>query len=212
MNQPIGYGSPMPFDWQAMLERFRQLEHQLQQTSNQLESMRQEVAELKNKSPVHVEYHFDQLKVSRLEGTLHIGVTPQGLQSMEGVELPSAGVWSSSGPAEDAERRIRGLQAEAAADVDRRLPDAVRKLAGQWQVPIDAAHMRAIVDDIKRQLDQRVHYYAKTIPFPELGTEEEQSYWSRAVLERTRRDVETAITQYLRNLFQPDDEGRKDPG
>jgi spore germination protein PC len=169
---------------------------------------------LKNKPPVHVEYHFDQLKVSRLEGTLNIGLTPQGVQSMEDLDLPVPGTWTSAsapvpGAQDEAMQRIRGLQTEAAEDVDRNLPAALRRLADQMKAPIDEPHIRLIVDDIKKQLNSRVQYYARTLPYPEQGSEEERTGWSRTVLDKTKRDVEIAISQYLHNLLHPHSEGRK---
>lgn len=234
------YGSPQPFDWQAWFERFRQYEQQLQQAATQIEAMQREIAELKNKPPVHVEYHFDQLKVSRLEGTLNIGLTPQGVQDLESFDVSGAAGWSppvapapgsvagaapgfatgaapgpaagppfGSFPTDPANARIRGLQTEAAGEVERNLPSALRELADRLQVPINESHLRAIIDDIKKQLNGRVHYYARTTAYPEQGSDEERAEWSRSVLERTKRDVETAIAQYLRGLAQPRSEGEK---
>lgn len=245
------YGSPQPFDWQSWFERFRQLEQQVQQTATQMDAMQREIAELKNRTPVHVEYHFDQLKISRLEGTLNIGLTPQGVQGIEQFDVSGgAGKWSpasasaaefatgaaegpsaggisgavpgaASGAAPSAaagaavgfpgadalNQRIIGLQTQAAGDVERSLPSALYKLADQFQVPINEPHLRAIIDDIKKQLNQRVHYYARTTPYPEQGTDEERANWNRSVLERTKRDVETAIMQYVRSLVQPSSGG-----
>jgi len=273
---PTWYGSPQTFDWQAWFERFRQLEQQVQQTATQMDAMQREIAELKNRTPVHVEYHFDQLKISRLEGTLNIGLTPQGVQGMEQFDVSGAGNWSPSSasaaefapgaisgdatgdgtgatpgampgaasavpgptaglapnaapgtapgaapgyspgpavgfPGADAMNlRIRELQAEAAGDVERSIPSALYKLADQFQVPINEPHLRAIIDDIKKQLNHRVHYYARTTPYPEQGTDEERANWSRSVLGRTKRDVETAIAQYVRSLVQPRSEGGRE--
>ncbi|CAM3789337.1 spore germination protein GerPC [Cohnella lubricantis] len=238
------YGPPQPFDWQAWFERFRQLEQQLQQAVSQIEDMTREIAELKSKPPVHVEYHFDQLKVSRLEGTLNIGLSPQGLQNMEPFDVSGAGNWSppyapvpgtvpgtapgavsgdagsapgaATGPAavpppsDATAQRIRGLQAEAASEVERTIPSALHELADQLQVPINEPHLRAIIDDIKKQLNHRVHYYARTTPYPEQGTDEERTNWSRSVLGRTKRDVEAAIAQYLRSLVQSQSEGERE--
>lgn len=108
--------------------------------------------------------------------------------------------------------RIRGLQAEASREVDRSLPSALQALADQFEVPINEVHLRAILDDIKKQLKHRVHYYARTSPYPEQGSDEERANWSRSVLDRTRRDVETAIAQYMRSLVHsPSEGGREKP-
>ena len=48
--------------------------------------------ELTEKPPVNIEridYHFDQLKIERLEGTLNIGLNPSDLQNMDEFRIPT---------------------------------------------------------------------------------------------------------------------------
>lgn len=61
--------------WQVQQDRITQLEALLAQLTA-------DMAQLKNDKPIHIdkiEYHFDQLKVEKLEGTLNIGFTPSAL-------------------------------------------------------------------------------------------------------------------------------------
>lgn len=53
---------------------------------HELKRLKDELAELKNKPPIHVdkiEYKFDQLKVESLDGTLNIGLNPTDLNNID---------------------------------------------------------------------------------------------------------------------------------
>lgn len=72
MNQDLySYSKQMQRFLEAQDKRIMKLEHELKRLTD-------EIAELKNKPPIHVdkiEYKFDQLKVESLDGTLNIGLT-----------------------------------------------------------------------------------------------------------------------------------------
>lgn len=195
------YG-PSPAQWQACLQHIRSLEQQLERLRQQLDSLNGEIDELKKRTPIHVEYHFDQLKVSRLEGTLNIGLSPQGMQPPESFEVPAPGMWKAAdgGQQDDDADRVRALQREAAAFMENEAPALLVRMTEASGTPLDEAHRNLILKDIKSQLNARVHYYAKTVSYPADGAEEERQIWGNTVMEKTKRDVEKAIAAYLNGL------------
>jgi spore germination protein PC len=110
MNYPWhGYAAPADSQlWAQTVQTVQTMEKRLEELAGRLDAAEKKLAELQDKSPVHVEYHFDQLKVSRLDGTLNIGLTPQAMKDVDSFEIPVPGMWtpgptpsgaSESGPA-----------------------------------------------------------------------------------------------------------------
>ncbi|MBB6635565.1 spore germination protein GerPC [Cohnella thailandensis] len=208
MNSPW-YGTPQPaVDWQAWFQKCQYLEQQLQQALLRIEAMQKEINDLKSRPPIHVEYNFDQLKVSRLDGTLNIGLTPQAMQGVDSFEVPAPGMWSApSQPEDEAAPRIRELQQEAAAYMEREAPAVIARMSEEMNANVDVQHSRMIIDDVKSQLNERVHYYARKAPYPATGTEEERNNWRTGIMEKTMKDVGTAIRRYLGNFANPPSPG-----
>lgn len=98
MNNPW-YGYSASADGQLLYQRIQELEQRLEQSIRRTEQLEKELAELRSKPPIHVEYHFDQLKVSKLDGTLNIGLSPQAMKDIESFEVPAPGMWAEPAPA-----------------------------------------------------------------------------------------------------------------
>ncbi|THF72592.1 spore germination protein GerPC [Cohnella fermenti] len=208
MNSPWYGATQQAVEWQAWLQKCQLLEQQLQQALLRIDAMQREIDDLKNRPPIHVEYNFDQLKVSKLDGTLNIGLTPQAMQGVDSFEVPVPGMWSAPPQPEDqAAARIRELQREAIAYMEREAPTIIDRTAAQMGARIDGQHRKLIVDDISAQLNERVHYYARNAPYPANGAEEEQSKWRLGVMEKTKKDIGTAIRRYLGNFAVPPSAG-----
>ena len=175
----------------------------------QLQSMQQQLNELKTKPPLHVEYHFDQLKVNRLEGTLNVGFTPQSAPDIESLELPQSQNWNiEQAKPEPQNDPIRGLQAELAAYMNREGAQNLYSLERQYAFPLDDAHRNRIIEDVKRQLNERVRYYATVKPYPEQGSDMEKREWHDQVVDKTVRDIDGAFTAYMQKFAAKE---RSDP-
>ncbi|QTH44701.1 hypothetical protein J4772_10065 [Cohnella sp. LGH] len=201
-NAPQTAGTAPNF-WSELAQRLYQAELSLKQMSEQIASMQKQLDEIKSKPPLHVEYHFDQLKVNRLEGTLNVGISPQGIPGLESLETPNFVGWKAAeGSADEALQPMRQLQQEIAAYMDREAYVDLTELERQLGVSLNEEHRRRIVADVKRQLDERVHYYVRSEAYPASGTEEEKRKWRDTVKEKTMRDVQGAFTAYLNKQQQ----------
>ncbi|MFS0722796.1 spore germination protein GerPC [Paenibacillus sp. 1P07SE] len=209
-----------PFSWQDWA---RQTQHQVQQQAKRIAELERQMCELSarlacmDEKPSYtierLEYHFDQLKVDRLEGTLHIGMTPPAGESLGEMDQftvtpaypqppgsPSAAAPSSQtvepalGPPDDELRqRIDHYLAHAA-------PALLSELAAQRQLPIDPHHARLILDDLKRQALPRLAYYRETARRDSSGTAAADD-----IAARTIRDIEEAMRVYITRLGQGED-------
>ncbi|XID94100.1 spore germination protein GerPC [Paenibacillaceae bacterium WGS1546] len=187
-----------PNGWNALVQRLCQAEARVKQLSERLDGVQSQLDEMKNKPPLHVEYHFDQLKINRLEGTLNVGLSPQGIQDIESLETPNPSDWkvaaeTGEGPA----LPIRELQEEMTGYMDREGLRSLIALEGQFGIALGQNHRAEIVADVKRQLGERVHYYARTTPYPAQGTDDERRHWRDDIVGRTKRDIQGAFSAYL---------------
>jgi spore germination protein PC len=186
--QPLPDGSDPAQRLLQAEESIRRLEERLKQAEKQLE-------ELRARPPLHVEYHFDQLKVNELKGTLNVGLSPQGVQGIEALELPG-GMWNVAAEPQS-EEPIPQLQQYMLDYMDREGPLLLTELEAERGMALDDTHRLRLIADIKKQLNERVHYYGKTTPYPSAGSEQEKQEWKKSVADRTIRDVRTALSTYL---------------
>lgn len=206
-----------PFSW---LDWARQTQHQVQQQAQRIAELERQMCELSarlkcmDEKPSYtierLEYHFDQLKVDRLEGTLHIGMTPPGGEALGEMDqftvtpaypqppgatsaaMPSPQTAQASPwpPDDELRQRIDHYLEHAA-------PAVLSQLAAQRQLPIDPHHGRLILDDLKRQALPRLAYYRETVHRDSGGTPPADD-----IAARTIRDIEEAMRQYVARLVQ----------
>lgn len=193
-----GFESNAPNGWNALVQRLHWTEARLHQLTERLEGVQKQLDELKSKPPMHVEYHFDQLKINRLEGTLNIGLSPQGIQDIESLETPDPSCWKVAADTQDVPASpIRELQEEMTGYMDQEGLQSLMALEGQFGIALEQTRRLEIVADVKQQLGERVHYYARTSPYPAKGTDEERRKWRDDIVERTKRDIQGAFSAYL---------------
>jgi spore germination protein PC len=198
----LTYVSAAP-DWSEWTSRLNQSEQKVQQMTEQLAGLQKQLEDIKNKPPLHIEYHFDQLKVTRLDGTLNVGLSPQGIQGIESFEAPDPAGWkAASDQPEETEPPIRDLQNEMNAYMNDNCANVLIAMERQYGIPLEEDHRRRVLDDVKKQINERVHYYARTIPYPSKGTDEELQKWRGTIKEKTQRDIHGAFSAYLSKLRQ----------
>lgn len=211
-----------PFSWpdwamqtqqqlQTQMQKVAELERQVCELSARLDALGAKPAYTIEK----LEYHFDQLKVERLDGTLHIGMMPPGADSQgqmdqftvtpvypkpPSVVQPGA-VATGSQPQPDAvsstpaandplwQRLEHYLKHEA--------PQVLERIAEQRQLPLDHHHSRLILEDLGRQAMPRLAYYRETAHRENGSTPQADE----AAITRTVSDIEEAMRMYLDRLL-----------
>lgn len=216
MQQPYTWSGPNPIstppDFSSLTQRLNQSEQQLKQMTEQLTQLQKQIEEIKNKPPLHIEYHFDQLKVNHLEGTLNVGLTPQGVQGIESFEAPDpASMQVAPTEPEEEAPPIRSLQTEVESYMKDKSADLLISLERQYAVSLEEEHRSRVIDDVRKQLDERVHYYARTSSYPSKGTEEDVQKWKDSIKDKAYRDIQGAFSAYLSKLQQQASQRRNNP-
>ncbi|MFC5403974.1 spore germination protein GerPC [Cohnella soli] len=192
-----------PHDWQSLLQRLYMTEAALRGVTDQVAGMQKRIDELAAKQPIHIEYHFDQLKVNRLEGTLNVGISPQGIPDIEQLSTPDPSCFQvQTGPGDNdsdqpPDEVIKSLQRTALEEMGANAENVLLEMEKQFEYPLGADHRRKVVQDVENQVGGRVHYYARKTKYPASGTDQEKREWSEGVLAKTRADVKSAFSDYL---------------
>ncbi|TCN01610.1 spore germination protein PC [Paenibacillus sp. BK033] len=216
-QQPPGNGLSPWQAWSLELQaKLRAQQSQIYSLEQQLAVLNEQLKQLENKPTYNIEkleYHFDQLKVEKLEGTLNIGMTPPGITGGDGdidqlavPHKPNVYPAAASGLTPPSEP-----YADIRAEVDRFLSQhgAQRLIAleTEYGVDLDPYHRRMVLEDIRKQLPSRIHFYMQLKPGEaEAGaagqgqnpqTEQEKK---DMILSKTIRDADAAMQKYVQSL------------
>jgi len=189
---------------------YRQMYAHLQWQANKikelesgLDRLRSEVEQLSRQKPVNVErieYHFDQLKIDTLEGTLNVGISPGNGKSIE--ELMANGQEIQTGDTGEAEQSERIEQVRDA--MNRYLSsDCLNELRGleeKHQITIGQEYRLAMLNDLRNQMDGRIRYYcAANADIP-------------GICEKLRRDIRAGMELHVLQLKEGGGKHESDGG
>lgn len=191
-------------------------QEQLDKLEAQVLALCEQIKQLDSRPAYHIDsiqYHFDQLKVEKLDGTLNIGMTTPGMGDNEfpgSIEqmavsktqsttqsFPSAdsGITPPSGPYNDIYREMnRYLDVEA--------PKMLHNYETDLCLPLDPYHRRIIINDVRKQVPTRIQYYLQQFSKDDSSglTGQDQATVIANVLAKTTRDADSAMLAYMQQL------------
>lgn len=159
---------------------------------NEILRLQAELNELRNRPTYNIErmeYQFDQLKIETLEGTLNIGITPD--EGGKGLKDLSIGNKGSSYPHPDwndeKEKRFREVKRRIDRYLQEEIHREVIRLSREMNQKIDPFAVSFIVEDLKRQVDERLRHYVMS-----------HSEWSLDEIEsKTKEDLIQAVRDFI---------------
>lgn len=197
---------------QLQMERISELE-------TSIAAIQQDLLQLKKEKAVHIdkiEYHFDQLKVETLEGTLNIGFSPNTIGEqvedlmVNGQEIEGeAGSLTPGTPEEPPKTQaihptqtpaVGKLMKRMEAYLNREFANDIQSMAMRYQLPIDPDFYPMIHEEIKDQIEPRIRFYLKQVE-PLYGKEDRQD-WEEQIFAQTKQDILVAIENFVRSLKQ----------
>ncbi|UIO40678.1 spore germination protein GerPC [Brevibacillus brevis] len=191
-----------------MMQYIQQLHDYIQSQNKKIEHMRQmleqlqqDVNDLKERqipSVIRNEYKFDLLKVERLEGTLNIGLNPKGNDSGIGdfsinqsMDIPDP--HQTSAPLFDRVQNEIYQYLEGDAYL------VLEKIETECNYPLDQNYRAFILDDIKKQIDQRIKHYLNDLPTDELEPEQHDIF-VQTIVQKVKRDIDKTCETFVKNL------------
>ncbi|MGG1685000.1 spore germination protein GerPC [Pseudalkalibacillus sp. NRS-1564] len=187
----------------AILQRMQQ---NIEQQNNRIKMLEDMVDDLRNschelsKAPKtnieKIEYKFDQLKIERLDGTLNIGLTPNGGADVLDDFTVNGG--NGMNPSNIPPEAIQSIQQNIHSYMKKGAIQHLGELEKKYQYPLDDPYRHFILNDIQKQLDQRINYYVnqQSNRSPESSTEQ----LVEEVTNKLKRDITNGMEAFLKNL------------
>jgi spore germination protein PC len=186
---------------EAQQRKIDYLELKIEELQNGFNTLKQENAGKVER----IEYKFDQLKVERLEGTLNIGITPSG-----GIEPSSIEDFSINRNTIDVSNATTPQQNPVVfenikRDVHHYLNtgcyDVMTSLERQYNYQLDGPYRDFIVEDVRKQIDSRIHYYLRGVPIVE-NDENKLRELEEMTTQKVVNDINKTIEQFIQYLPQ----------
>jgi len=192
------------YDWQGAIRQLaaeiERQKKQIRQLEEEKDKIWKEIERIRSRPPLHVEkidYHFDQLKVERLEGTLNIGINPGQLQDMDEFY---PGISPDPLPPEKKEQLGEDLRREMEKMADAEIPKLVEKARSERELPADESFLNFIIQEIKQQIPTRALQSIDRC-LAELGNVPEKAV-RQWVLNTFRADLNRAVESFIQQFPQ----------
>jgi spore germination protein PC len=195
-----------------LIRYLQQLNHYLHQQNQHIHQMNtriqqliEDVNQLKEKSnkpqEIRNEYKFDLLKIERLDGTLNIGIKPDGNGADSSIEEFAVGQ-SLDTPSlleKQYPQLYQKIQKQIGDYLDHDSFSSLKKLENQYQYPLDEPYRKFIVDDVKKQINKRISYYLNEMKSEEMIPEDVEKM-RQPIIDNVIRDIEKTFETFIRNL------------
>jgi spore germination protein PC len=179
---------------------------QIEQLKQSIEHLRQELVQMKEKttpSVVRNEYKFDLLKVEKLEGTLNIGLNPNGkdgaigeMDVTQSVDVPTI------------EKQHPGFTNRIKQHIHEYLNtgavQCLMSLETQYGYPLGEEYRKFILDDVSKQIDQRIQHYLKQVPADVQMTQDQLQSVEQNVTQKVIEDINKSCEAFIQNLPKND--------
>ncbi|MFD5020177.1 spore germination protein GerPC [Paenibacillus sp. NPDC058367] len=186
-----------PYYVQQVFNALRIQTEKIRLLEKQLQDLQCEVVSIKNNNIASIgpiNYHFEQLKIEKLEGTLNIGITPNEGNNLDEAMINGKPIGEQEGGTPTAiSDKIRP---EILKYVQEEVPSQFSRLEKEQNLSIDEQYIQMVTQDLLNQMDGRINEYVSQLPAAEEGrgyTEEE----SASIVEQIKRDIVTAVERHL---------------
>jgi spore germination protein PC len=171
-------------NWQS--QKLLQLEQALQKVLHEIEVLNKQPSSKIDK----IEYTFDQLKIEKLEGTLNIGISPSPGKSIEDLSIDGQTLNQRTAELNQETNYFRQIQAKINHYLDTEVPEELQNLSKQYNLILDYEKHTFIIEDLRKQIDERIRYY----------------HSEDAITEKVKKDILDGLNQYLSKLSESERE------
>ena len=131
-----------------------------------------------------LEYHFDQLKIERLDGTLHIGLSPEELGVTDDFSINQN------------RNQVQGqVINQLQAYLNEQGPSLLHQLANKYGHPPNQINQQILLDDVRKQLPERVAHYEKYARDHRVTQSEYEL--SQYIFEQVQKEINHSLSEYF---------------
>ncbi len=191
---------------QQLYQVLKTQQEQLTLLEGRMTELNQELNQLKNEKRINIErleYHFDQLKVEKLEGTLNIGITPSTISdqidelSINGKDI-TGGIPKGTPEHPPKTEPIHRMIVKVDQYLNEEFANDMARISEQYNVPIDADFFPMIMEEIKKQIEPRIRFYLQQNKSP--SDIKNQNISEEQIFAQTKQDIRLAIENFIRGL------------
>jgi spore germination protein PC len=189
--------------------KIKKQEEQLAKLEKNHEELRKTIDSLKKQPPVNVErieYHFDQLKIEKLDGTLNIGLNPNDLQGMDEFSIATN---NQIPPFFQNPTFIEQVRNKLNDYIDQELPKVIEDMKNKLNLQLDNSFTQFIQEDIRKQMPDRIQFYIQKLTQENSNRSQEKQ--EQELIQRIVQDISQAVNAFLKQ-FQTKGDGGNDNG
>ncbi|WP_186579077.1 spore germination protein GerPC [Aquibacillus kalidii] len=183
----------------AWYDYINQLHTHIQQQDKRIKKLENRIELLESKGQnsqqttiEKLEYHFDQLKIERLDGTLHIGLSPEDLKKVDDMSISQPNPNSFQKQADPTNQQL-------ASELDSYLmsegPMMIHQLAQEYSYPLNDAYREMIIHDVRKQLPSRVAHYQKLASEENVTTNERNPF----IKDKIKKEIDHSLRLFFTN-------------
>ncbi|WP_422656749.1 spore germination protein GerPC [Paenibacillus sp. EC2-1] len=194
-----------PFYIQQLFQELKRQSEKLEKMDQLLQDLRKDVDGLMSKNSTNIErieYHFDLLKIEKLEGTLNIGMTQSAGKTIDDVMVNGQTMEQIQTDPKRA-LMITNIQQAVYAYLEHEIPKMIDCLTEEGQ--IDSKHKELIIQDIKGQVDARIVLYVDQMESNNTQKLDDASVQD-TIVQQVKKDIDVAVKQHIEQTYK----GKKD--
>lgn len=141
---------------------------ELIQLKEMIAKLNEQVEELQERKSITIEnvnvtYHFDQLKVDTIEGTLNIGVSPGSKDGMhiEDLDAPHSFPQSMKFSNLQEMRKFQDVRTQVQYTIEQEGEEWLKQSQSHYQCVIGHTYARQMIEDVQAQMDERILFYLR---------------------------------------------------
>ncbi|WP_102347408.1 spore germination protein GerPC [Bacillus sp. Marseille-P3661] len=166
--------------------------------------LQQQIEDFKKRPTTNIEkieYKFDQLKIETLEGTLNIGLSPNGMGDPETFEDLTVGKPPQGVP--PILQAYPQVYPQVLTDINRYLskdcPQIINEVAQQNNHTLDHYYHSLIIQDIQKQIDERIRFYINQVNEDNARNLNEEEL-IKQITNKVKGDIRNAIETFIKHL------------
>lgn len=155
-----------------------------------METLEKSVPEKGNHTTIEkIEYKFDQLKIEHLDGTLHIGMSPSDLANLDDLNVQPPQQPNYQAPFKQT------LTSDLNSYLQETGPSLIRNLSAQHHYSIDESYQSILLEDIAKQLPERVSYYEQeAVKNNQSGSKEQLRIY---ITDHIKSEINQSLLKYM---------------
>ncbi|MDA7026041.1 spore germination protein GerPC [Bacillus sp. CLL-7-23] len=179
---------------------FQQQTAKMQQLERQIAALQKQLIQIKEQPRTRIdriEYKFDQLKIEKLDGTLNIGLNPLDPNGLENFEISQQQPGLGKLQQELDSQLLQQTRQLVDAYFNEEIPLLLEQLEDRYDSKLDDTNRHHMIEDIRKQIDSRIRYYAQHLKQEESASPKEHA---DRLAQYVKQDITKTIEHFLKSL------------